>query len=262
MIKIHIDITLEADKPITLPLHYNYVVQSAIYNSINPSLAEYLHNTGYCVNKRSFKFFSFSRLNSSAYNINSQEKTITFIPPVNLVISSPIEEFCESLVNTLVTVRHMEFLNNQTSINHIQLRKATVNRNTIEIKTLSPIVVYSTFLKPDGRKYTHYFHPREQGYQNLILNNLINKYKALYNQELVVSDFKINPLGRVRMSIIEYKGFIIKGYSGIFTVSGPRELLQLMIDSGIGSKNSQGFGCIDFLTKGRGGEKGEYACYS
>ena len=62
VIYIHIDIKLTTDNDeIVLPIHYNYIVQSAIYNSISDELADFLHNTGYSTEKRTFKLFLFHR---------------------------------------------------------------------------------------------------------------------------------------------------------------------------------------------------------
>jgi len=45
--------------------------------------------------------------------------------------------------------------------------------------------------------------------------------------------------------LINYKNTIIKGYSGKMVVTGPIELLQMAVDAGLGSKNGQGFGCVE-----------------
>ena len=59
MILIHIDITLQSERVIKLPIHYNYIIQSAIYNSISDELAEFLHNTGYCIGKGLLNYLIF-----------------------------------------------------------------------------------------------------------------------------------------------------------------------------------------------------------
>lgn len=51
------------------------------------------------------------------------------------------------------------------------------------------------------------------------------------------------------MAIIKYKGTVIKGYSGDFILKGNPELIKLAYDTGLGSKNSQGFGCIEVMWK-------------
>ena len=117
------------------------------------------------------------------------------------------------------------------------------------IGTSIPIVAYSTFLRLDGRKYTCYFQPGEADYNMLIWNNLKNKYKAFYNEEPPNENFQIKCLHQPKMSVMNYKQTIIKGYSGEFLLSGPVPLLQIAVDSGLGSKNSQGFGCVKLIRK-------------
>jgi len=247
VIYIHIDIKLTTDNDeIVLPIHYNYIVQSAIYNSISDELADFLHNTGYSTEKRTFKLFSFSQLNGS-FRLYRKDGKIKFYSPINLTISSPIDEFCETLVNTLLTKGYMQFLNYDLSIEHINLRRVRAGKNEVRIKTLSPIVVYSTLLKADGNKYTCYFQPGEPKFEELILGNLLRKYKALYKDDFIVDYFNIHPISKIKMHIIKYKSIVIKAYSGCMKVSAPKELIHLMLDCGLGGKNSQGFGCIDIL---------------
>ena len=60
MIKIHIDITLKLpENGITLPIHYNYLMQAAIYKSINDELADFLHSEGYISENGFLDFFLF-----------------------------------------------------------------------------------------------------------------------------------------------------------------------------------------------------------
>ena len=82
-----------------------------------------------------------------------------------------------------------------------------------------------------------------------MLDNLLKKYEILNKQDIVIDNFNIYPISKIKMNIVQYKGIIIKGYSGYFSVSGDNKLLQVMVDCGIGSKNSQGFGCIDIVNK-------------
>ncbi|HHV44983.1 MAG TPA: hypothetical protein GXX57_10020, partial [Firmicutes bacterium] len=38
-----------------------------------------------------------------------------------------------------------------------------------------------------------------------------------------------------------------KGWWGTFRATGPRELLQMGLDAGFGSKNSGGWGCVQLI---------------
>jgi len=47
------------------------------------------------------------------------------------------------------------------------------------------------------------------------------------------------------MRPVNYRNSVIKGYTGVVELSGPKELLHMTVDAGVGSKNSQGFGCME-----------------
>lgn len=227
-------------------MHYNYIIQGLIYNSLNDDIAVFLHEKGFRNEKRSFKLFSFSRLQGD-FILDKEKGKIKFKEPISLTISSPFKEFCSSLATGLLTNESVRIGNNQAEVIETIMENEIIKDNEIKIQTLSPIVVYSTFLRPDGRKYTCYFQPGEADYDELLSNNLKKKYKAFYKKDPPTGDVKIQALNQSKLSIINYKGIVIKGYSGRFILSGPVPLLQMAVDGGLGSKNSQGFGCIQVI---------------
>lgn len=249
---IHLDIHLKNIKQneLILPIHYNYLVQAALYNSIDQELAEFLHQKGYIEGKRSFKMFTFSLL-QGPYRLDGEKKTICFEDKIRLTVSSPFDEFLQSLVNVLLTKGTIRLGSAELEIAEISAAKQLVDKEEIVIRTLSPIVVYSTMLRPDNRKYTVYFQPGDPDYQDLIQANLHRKYKAFYAEEPPEGKISIKPLGLQRMKIIKYKNYVIKGYAGKLELTGPIPLLQLAVDGGLGSKNSQGFGCVELLRRER-----------
>ena len=100
---IHLSIYLRpAGEGLELPIHYNHIVQAALYRSIDSSLAAFLHEQGFLDGKRVFKLFAFSLLRG-AYEIDRERGSIRFTDQIELVVSSPVDEFCQSLVNTLLT---------------------------------------------------------------------------------------------------------------------------------------------------------------
>jgi len=54
-------------------------------------------------------------------------------------------------------------------------------------------------------------------------------------------------MGKNRLHVLTYKGTLIKGYSGRFVLEGDQNLIELALSSGLGSKNSQGFGYIKLI---------------
>jgi len=207
-------------------------------------LALFLHDQGFFSGGRVFKLFSFSRL-IGQYKINKTNDMISFFGEIRLIISSPVDKFCQSLVNILLTRGYMQFGKEKLEVTKVYLKKLEINDDKIVVKTLSPIVLYSTLFRPDGRKYTCFFQPGDPDYNRLITENLRKKYHAIHGKEAPPDEVNVVKMGRQNLAIVKYKDFIIKGYTGKLKLEGPRELLQMAVDGSLGSKNSQGFGCVE-----------------
>ncbi len=244
---MHLTIHFKHDKnDLVLPIHYNYLIQAALYNSIDPELASFLHEKGFLAGNRVFKMFAFSLLRGR-FVLDKEHKLIRFTDEVQLTVSSLVEEFCQSLVNILLSRGFIILGKTELTVEQVYARKFMVEKEEILIRTLSPIVLYSTLLRPDGRKYTCYFQPGEPDYNKLLNRNLQKKYRAFYGTEPPCKEIRTKALGNQRMSIINYKDTIIKGYSGRLLLTGSIDLLQLAVDGGLGGKNAQGFGCVEML---------------
>jgi len=256
--RIVIKLSSNDNNPVIIPIHYNHLIQSAIYATLDKTLAEFLHNTGYESGGRRFKLFTFSRL-AGNYRFNPSTAEMTYIPPINLVVSSPFKEFCQSLVNGLLARNYVRIGSSAFVVQEVKVdRPLVVTEKTnphieteIRVKTLSPIVVYSTLLRPEGSKYTCYFQPGESDFSRLINENLFKKYKAIFGDTPPEGKVKIKPLQQSKLQIIRYKNFMIKGYSALLSMNGPASLLQVAVDAGLGAKNSMGFGLLEIIDKKR-----------
>ncbi|NLW40582.1 MAG: CRISPR-associated endoribonuclease Cas6 [Tissierellia bacterium] len=217
-----------------------------IYSILDDELAHFLHEKGFQTEKRTFKMFTFSRL-KGRYILNKNDGLIIFDGPIKLTISSHYEEFTDSIGNGFLKRQRVRLGNNNLEVKELAVEKEIVNSEEIKVYTLSPIVVYSTLFREDGRKFTYYFNPKENDFSQIISNNLKNKYRAFYLKEPPKEEVEIKPIGHTKLSVVNYKGFIIKGYSGKFLLKGNPLLLQLGVNTGLGSKNSQGFGCVKLL---------------
>lgn len=238
------NIKMSFDGALTLPIHYNYILQAVVLKWINDeNYSKFIHNTGYEYNNRRFKMYTFSRLEGK-YQINKEDKTITYLNEANLIVSTADDEFMKYLINNVLT-------NDNLIINKIKVRVEKVQVQYMDIEnggtiiTQSPIVVYSSF-EHEGKTKTYYYNPKEDEFEKLLRENLIKKYKAFYNKEPRDISFKIKAKEKVKQNIVMYKGLVIKGWSGEFEVDGSLELLKIAYDTGLGAKNSQGFGCFEF----------------
>jgi CRISPR-associated endoribonuclease Cas6 len=232
-----------SDNPeIRLPVHYNYWLQGLIYQSLDAEFAAFLHDHGFKGGGRVFKLFTFSRL-LGEYKMEGPE--IRFPDKVTLIVASPVDQFCQSLLNGLISRDKIQLGQATLKVGGIRVDKPEVTGDTLKIKLLSPVVAYSTLLKPDGQKYTCYFQPGEKEFTRVTGENLRKKFQALYNREPPEGEIAVKALKQPRLHILEYKGMVVKGYSGLLELKGPGELLQVVLDAGLGSKNSMGFGCVE-----------------
>ena len=243
-IYMHITIHFESKKPIILPIHYNHLVQAFIYNTIDDKLAKFLHSKGYG-DGRNFKLFCFSNLKGN-YDLKSIPGFIVFNDKIELVISSPVTDFCESLANGLLK-KTLRLAENILEVQGVAVDWKKVTGNTMTAVTISPIVAYSTLLRPDGRKYTCYFQPGENDFERIIYENLKKKYRAFCGEEPPDGEVSIECLRQPRLHVVNYKETVIKGYTGKMVLKGSTELLLMALNAGLGSKNSQGFGCLKLV---------------
>ena len=245
---MQIHITLSSNRDIVLPMHYNHMMQAFIYQNISPDLADFLHTKGYEADGRIFKLFTFSRFKAKFY-LDKDTKTVTYTPPITCTISSPVDEFCKSFAEHLLQSDTLFLGDNEVWVEQIQIDKPTIQEKSIVVIANSPVIAYSTLLKPEGGKYTCYFMPREPNYNEMITQNLKKKYKALTGEDFGEGLVTVEPLGQPKLCVVYYKKTVIKGCIGKFRIRGDEKLLKVGIEAGFGSKNSQGFGCVKLLER-------------
>lgn len=248
---MHVYINLKPENPLVgIPIQYNHLVQSAIYASLPKNTANRLHDEGFTAGKRNFKLFAFSRL-IGRYTINKNAGTISFPEGARLVVTSPDTDFSQGLVNSLLTKNNFRIGEPCFVVAGVECAGQVVDCGFLTVRTLSPVVVYSTLLKPEGGKYTCYFQPGEAEFVRHITSNLQKKYEAFFKQPAPEGEVGVRPLDRPRLHVTSYKNTVIKGYSCRLKIEGPKELLQMALDAGLGSKGSQGYGCVERV----GGQK-------
>lgn len=238
------DINIKLEDPLELPIHYNHIIQAVVLRWLSDdNYSKFIHDTGYKYKKRQYKMYTFSKIYGK-FSIDYNKKTITYFDNVMLSISSLENEFMKYIINTAI-ISDVVIGKTRGQVENITF-KSLDSINKGRIKTKSPIVVYSTFLLEDKKK-TYYYNPKEDEFETIIRNNLIKKYIAYYGSDLNNKEFKIHPLGNLKESIVIYKGTVIKGWNGEFEIEGSPELIKIGYDTGLGSKNSQGFGCFEFV---------------
>ena len=238
---------------IILPLRQcNEILQGIIYRHIDFQLAKRMHDRGTKdpQSERNLKLFTFSRFISSKSPQIDNKKFITFFTPITWIIASPIYEIVVSLYNNLIKKRKI-YLNFSRvdeqilNVSNIWIDAPPKHKNSVLIETLSPITVYRTEEK-NGKRYTYYYSPLEPEFNKLILYNLRRKYRTITQRDISLDDKSyIRPVKIANHeNIVYYKDILIKGWSGIFEISLPKDVFPIAFSCGLGAKNSQGFGCV------------------
>ena len=205
--------------------------------------------------------------------LSKDKKFIRFPEGANWIVSSPLNDILGSIAGGLLKQLTLRIGGTSADITGIQVSHPNVQSETIRVRTLSPVVAYCTLFRGDGSKYTVYLQHGEPEFRRIVAENLQKKWEGIrtWNQaekkDENESSYPMNhAIDRLegerrsvnihmlnnptRMHILEYKGGIIKGYSGMMELSGPPPLLQVAIDAGLGSKNAQGCGCLEVMGRG------------
>ncbi len=228
---------------ITLPIHYNSILQAFFYRSLPGELADFLHEIGFFYNNRKFKLFTFSKIFSRKFK--NTGKNIVFSSPITIYLSSAINYLGTKWGENLIMSGEIKLGENKLQLQSIQVLKPPEIFEKVIIKTLSPIAVYRT-IEENGKKTKYYF-PEHSEFQELIKENVRKKYHLITGKKLNGFIFEIKPAGRTRKVPLKYKNFFIRASEGTFQIHTQPEIFKAIYDAGLGAKNSQGFGMIQIL---------------
>ncbi|WP_461207283.1 CRISPR-associated endoribonuclease Cas6 [Clostridium sp. DL1XJH146] len=246
---MRISVKFSSENNIILPKNHNHIIQATILNYLsNKEYQTFIHDEGFKREKRNFKLYTFSRPQGN-FSINKDNNTIDFKKELELIISSVDDNLIKYFINESISNEVIRLGRNNVYIEEIKVINKRYEPGD-KFYTKSAITIYSTF-QNEERKKTYYYSPYESEFEELIRNNLIKKYISYYGKEPQSKEFtiKIASGKKPREMWLVYKGFKIKGWHGEFILDGSKELLKIAYDTGLGAKNSQGFGCVEICDK-------------
>ena len=241
-------VTHELKEKLVLPLNYHHILQAIIYKGLEDSdelhgerFNDFLHDKGFSNGKRSYKLFTFSLL-QGRYEIEDRkiifrnEVSFEVRSPNNLVIKQLAEGFAE---------RGIHYGDVRVSDVKTTLTDWTVEDNDILVEMVTPVCVYST---DSETKKTHFYDPSEPEFGEAVNDNFIRKYTAFYGikpeRDVVIEPIRVT---RKDKFVTNYKGFYVSGWRGLYRLRGERKYLDFLYQTGLGSRNSQGFGMFRIL---------------
>jgi CRISPR-associated endoribonuclease Cas6 len=249
---MRLNITLDGEK-FGISFVHNHIIQAVFYQLIEqPALRAFLHHQGFQLGGRSFKLFTFSRLEGT-FQISQEKKEIIYTPPLRLAFCSPFQMLVQEIGNGLLRQGVIRLGHATLTVKQVETFDPKVREPSLLVRMESPLVAYST-LNREGKPYTYYYSPFEPRFCELVRNNLIKKHLIVYGHDPEQKDFSITPhrLSPSDHKIMHFKDTVVKGWMGVFRLEGDPQLLELALHAGLGSKNSEGFGCCEPLTTNGG----------
>jgi len=226
-------------KNIDLPIHYNYAIQGLLYNIITQKFKD-AHDIGEVYENQKFKPFCFSRIFSSKYEI--KDKRILFDGEIYFIFSSPFSDISDHVVNYFLNNNTVRLGDNIVSVSSLKSNDYKL-KSSMKVRALCPITVYET-QKNEDSKFVRFFSPDMVEFKECIKSNM-NKKAAILgirSGTFDISPFKVTEKDE---KVIRYKQSIIKGWTGIYSISGSDEMMRIAFEWGLGVKNSEGFGMVE-----------------
>lgn len=230
-----------------LPMAHQRAIQGMIYHGLeqDADYLSFLHDQGYSDGIRQFKAFTFSNLQGQ-YTIENGE--LVFHGPVGLEIRSADPRFIQLLLRHFESGARCYLLKNELTVQNCQLDDRHIMGDCIDVEMLSPAVVYRT----EGEK-TLFFSPCNPEFYSMIATNAARRWESIYGfpmpGSLVLEP--LEPENRYRKVVTRYKQTYITGWKGKFRLWGCAPVLDLLYQTGLGVKNSQGFGMFEVIGNSR-----------
>lgn len=125
--------------------------------------------------------------------------------------------------------------------NIIMLPEKEITSEKITIKFQSPLCVRS---RNENKDY--YYSYENEKFEETLKMNIREQLKITNISKEIVDTFKITPINAKKV-IIKFYEKCLECSTGVFEISGDRELLNYLYQAGIGSKHSAGFGMFQII---------------
>lgn len=238
---MRITLKFKVGSPLTLPKSYQRLVQGFLYGQIRGSeFSKFLHNEGFG-EERKFKLFTFSLL-KGPYTYNPEDHTVTFTDHFYLEVASVVEDFIHHLTGSLLDGKALSLNGTPIELQEYHYQTEQIESDAITVEMVSPVTVYKT-TEEKGKNKTHYFDPNDEDFALYVNQNFQRKFQSVYSVQKTPS-IKIRPIDVKPEDklVMKYRNQVIIAYKGTYRLEGHPDFLDFLYRTGLGSKNSMGFG--------------------
>lgn len=232
-------LTLDAGAGCCLPIAYQQLTQGALYAAWRSSYPQ-LHDEGFAGDGRIFRLFTFGPLEGH-YRVQGRE--ITFKGPVQLEVRSPVEKLLLALGKRLTEAGALRLGRCLLPLRDLRSEDHYWFAAPLPVRMVSPLTLHKSL--PGGK--TLFLSPNDDAFDAQLAANTAHKLVAC--RSTVDSAITLRPAGTrlPRKRVTQFKGIYLTGWDGDFLLDGNPETLSLLYQTGLGDRNSQGFGMFRLL---------------
>ena len=252
-ITIHLD-----NRPLTLPVAHHHILYSIFKDLAGDKLD--IHDEGYHYGKRNYKLFTFGPIVGNKRHYDEISKKISFYSEITIEFRAWNPEVVRAVKENIES-KGIRFGENIYTDISCETMEGKISADSIVIDMLSPICVYKTYESIIGgkKKRTKYFVPDTEEFKSAIVDNFRRKYSAATGQEPIAdicfetvkfnrkTDKEVTFYMKTNKETGETVNNVIEAYNGIYRLKGMPEYLTFLYDTGLGAKNSAGFGMFRVL---------------
>jgi CRISPR-associated endoribonuclease Cas6 len=186
---------------------------------------------------KTYNFFTFSRIFGKF--LKKEKGFLYFSPYFSVYFASPVDFELSPLRNRLIFEENLSLGENPIDVLSVDRVFVKIPDEVLTVKTLSPVIVYKKNPQSGGLEFLN---PSEKDFFKILKENLNRKY-FLWNRKPLEENVEIQPI-EVKPQKIFLKGQALEAYRGLFKISAPKEVLKFIFETGLGGKNTEGFGMV------------------
>lgn len=174
------------------------------------------------------------------------EKDKIIIENKNMEINISVADYETSIIlyNAFNKQKYKKFplKNNTLTLKNIMMMmEKEIKTEDITVKFQSPLCVR---FRENNKDY--YYSSRHEEFEETLKMNIKQQLKITSLPETIVDSFKIIPINTKKV-VIKFYEKQIECSTGLFKISGDKELLTYLYNAGMGSKHSAGFGMFQII---------------
>lgn len=237
----------------SIPVDVNYFISVNLYKMFidgNIEFANWLHTSGFEHEGKTFKMFTFSRLNTPGSNIKEGKYIVGKTDPYLFFSTIDLKGYRDSFVKGALETNHFFIANTDFNIKNLSLLNEPDLKYSQQYKMISPTVV----ARGNPGATPTYLVPNSEDKQEIIERfavNLKRKYFALhkkkYNDILQIEFVQGRQTKEYYTKLITIKNTHIKCFLTMLNITANPEMQKIAYQVGVGEKNSMGFGMLEVV---------------